>query len=99
MLLSPETQEKILAETRKYPQRRTALLPALKIAKQALERLPGGPVKTANRKVMPPPREELGTSMEALIHHFKLYTEGIRPPAGEAYVPVESPGVSLASTS
>jgi NADH-quinone oxidoreductase subunit D len=64
---------------------------AVKIAKQTIRRLPGGSVKTSNRKVMPPPREELGRSMEALIHHFKLFTEGIRPPAGEAYVPVESP--------
>ena len=40
---------------------------------------------------MPPPREELARSMEAVIHHFKLWTEGIRPPAGEAYVGVESP--------
>jgi NADH-quinone oxidoreductase subunit D len=75
----------------RYKVRVAELREAVKIAKQALERLPGGPVKTANRKVMPPPREELGTSMESLIHHFKLYTEGIRPPAGEAYIPVESP--------
>ena len=54
-------------------------------------RLPGGPVQTDDRKVMPPPREELARSMEAVIHHFKLWTEGIRPPAGEAYVGVESP--------
>jgi len=75
----------------RYKVRVAELREAVKIAKQALKRLPGGPVKTANRKVMPPPREELGTSMESLIHHFKLFTEGIRPPAGEAYVPVESP--------
>ncbi len=75
----------------RYKVRVAELREAVKIAKQALERLPGGPVKTSNRKVMPPPREELGTSMESLIHHFKLFTEGIRPPAGEAYVPVESP--------
>jgi len=48
-------------------------------------------VRTADRKVMPPPRAEFQQSMEALIHHFKLYTEGLRPPAGEAYVGVESP--------
>jgi NADH-quinone oxidoreductase subunit D len=61
------------------------------ICKQALARLPGGPVRTADRKVMPPLRAEFQHSMEALIHHFKHYTEGLRPPAGEAYVPVESP--------
>jgi NADH-quinone oxidoreductase subunit D len=64
---------------------------SVKICRQALERLPTGPVKTSDRKVMPPPREELAKSMEAVIHHFKLWTEGIRPPAGEAYVGVESP--------
>ncbi len=61
------------------------------ICRQALDNLPDGPVQTADRKVMPPPREELAKSMEAVIHHFKLWTEGIRPPAGEAYVGVESP--------
>ena len=64
---------------------------SVKICRQALDRLPGGPVRTDDRKVMPPPREELASSMEAVIHHFKLWTEGIRPPAGEAYVGVESP--------
>jgi NADH-quinone oxidoreductase subunit D len=64
---------------------------SIKICRQALELLPDGPVQTSNRKVMPPPRTELQHSMEALIHHFKLYTEGMRPPPGEAYVPVESP--------
>jgi NADH-quinone oxidoreductase subunit D len=62
-----------------------------RIARQALERLPSGPWLTANRKVAPPPRHELATSMESLIHHFKLYTEGYRVPRGEAYVCIESP--------
>jgi NADH-quinone oxidoreductase subunit D len=75
----------------RYKVRVAELREAVKIAKQAIKRMPGGPVRTPNRKVMPPPREELGTSMESLIHHFKLFTEGIRPPAGEAYVPIESP--------
>jgi NADH-quinone oxidoreductase subunit D len=64
---------------------------SVKICRQALDRMPGGDVQTSDRKVMPPPREELAKSMEAVIHHFKLWTEGIRPPAGEAYVPTESP--------
>ena len=63
----------------------------VKICRQTLDNLPGGSVQTSDRKVMPPPREELAKSMEAVIHHFKLWTEGIRPPAGEAYVGVESP--------
>jgi len=64
---------------------------SVKICRQALDRLPSGAVQTSDRKVMPPPREELAKSMEAVIHHFKLWTEGIRPPAGMAYVGVESP--------
>ena len=61
-----------------------------KILRQALDRLPGGPVNIDDRKVLPPPREELDTSMEALIHHFKLFTEGYSPPPGDVYVAVES---------
>jgi NADH-quinone oxidoreductase subunit D len=64
---------------------------SVKICRQALDNLPDGPVQTSDRKVMPPPRAELAKSMEAVIHHFKLWTEGIRPPAGEAYVGLESP--------
>ena len=64
---------------------------SVKICRQALDRLPDGPVQTCDRKVMPPPKAELAKSMEAVIHHFKLWTEGIRPPAGEAYVGLESP--------
>ncbi len=75
----------------RYTVRVAELRESIKICQQALKLLPGGPVRTSDRKVMPPPREELGHSMEALIHHFKLYTEGIRPPAGEAYVGIESP--------
>ncbi len=64
---------------------------SVKIAAQALARLPDGPYATADRKVAPPPKHELATSMEAVIHHFKLWTEGIKPPPGEAYVAVEAP--------
>mgnify|MGYP002777037426 CR=1 FL=1 len=62
-----------------------------KIARQCLQQLPDGPVGTADRKVFPPSRAEMKTSMEALIHHFKLYTEGYHVPAGEVYVATESP--------
>jgi NADH-quinone oxidoreductase subunit D len=75
-----------------------------KIMRQALEKLdkcPGDPVITLNHKFSPPPRQEMKTSMEALIHHFKLYTEGFHVPAGEAYAYVEAPkgefGVYLVS--
>ncbi len=61
-----------------------------KIVAQALERLEPGIVKDPNRKISLPPREELETSMEAVIHHFKLVTEGFHPPVGEVYVPTES---------
>ena len=64
---------------------------SLKIVEQALDGLPEGPYITDNRKVALPPRHELATSMEALIHHFKLVTEGFRVPPGEAYVAIESP--------
>jgi NADH-quinone oxidoreductase subunit D len=52
---------------------------------------PNAPVRTSDRKIAPPPREELDTSMEALIHHFKIFTEGYHPPVGEAIGAVEGP--------
>jgi NADH-quinone oxidoreductase subunit D len=64
---------------------------SVKIIEQALEGLPEGPYITEDRKIALPPRHELATSMEALIHHFKLVTEGFRVPPGEIYYPVESP--------
>jgi len=64
---------------------------SLRIIEQALEKLPLGPVRSNNRKYVPPPRSEIGTSMEALIHHFKLWTEGFVPPKGSVYVATESP--------
>ncbi len=64
---------------------------SLRIIDQALKKLPKGPYRSDNRKVVPPPKEELAYSMESLIHHFKLWTEGFAPPPGEVYVRVESP--------
>ncbi|HWI23143.1 MAG TPA: NADH dehydrogenase (quinone) subunit D, partial [Baekduia sp.] len=64
---------------------------SVKIIQQALDGLPEGPFITDDRKVALPPRHELATSMEALIYHFKLVTEGFRVPAGEVYFPIESP--------
>jgi NADH-quinone oxidoreductase subunit D len=61
------------------------------ILRQAIDGMPEGAFRTSDRKIAPPPREELDTSMESLIHHFKLYTEGFRPPVGEAYAAIEGP--------
>jgi len=63
----------------------------VRIIDQALDGLPDGPYITPDRKYALPPRHELATSMEALIHHFKLVTEGFRVPPGEVYYPIESP--------
>ena len=62
-----------------------------RIMRQCLKEMPSGPVGSLDRKVFPPSRAEMKTSMEALIHHFKLYTEGYHVPAGEVYVATESP--------
>jgi NADH-quinone oxidoreductase subunit D len=74
---------------------------SLKIIRQACEKIPGGTVKSPDKKVSPPNRADMKHSMEALIHHFKLYTEGYRVPAGETYTAVEAPkgefGVYLVS--
>jgi len=64
---------------------------SVKIIAQVLAALPSGPVKVDDRKVSPPSRAEMKTSMEALIHHFKLFTEGYHVPAGETYTVVEAP--------
>jgi NADH-quinone oxidoreductase subunit D len=62
-----------------------------RIVRQAIEKMPDGPVAVDDRKIAPPPRAEMKRSMEALIHHFKLYTEGYHVPAGETYTAVEAP--------
>ena len=64
---------------------------SLKIIRQCVAQMPAGRHATLDRKVSPPSRGEMKRSMEALIHHFKLYTEGLHVPAGEAYVATESP--------
>jgi NADH-quinone oxidoreductase subunit D len=64
---------------------------SLRIIRQALEGLPEGPHITTDRKIAPPPKEEVLKNMEQLIHHFKYWTEGIKPPEGDAYVSIESP--------
>ncbi len=67
------------------------MVESTRIIEQALEGLPEGPHITPDRKIALPPRHELATSMEALIHHFKLVTEGFRVPPGEYYHPIEGP--------
>jgi NADH-quinone oxidoreductase subunit D len=64
---------------------------SIKLIRQCVDKMPEGPVKTADLKISPPPRSEMKESMEALIHHFKLYTEGYHVPAGEVYGVVEAP--------
>jgi len=64
---------------------------SVRIMKQCLQQMPEGPVCSDDRKVVPPKRAEMKQSMEALIHHFKLYTEGFKVPAGSVYVATESP--------
>ena len=64
---------------------------SVRIMQQCIEKMPGGPVYVQNTKITPPKRGEMKRSMEALIHHFKLYTEGYHVPAGETYTGVEAP--------
>jgi NADH-quinone oxidoreductase subunit D len=75
----------------RYRVRLAEIYESCKIVEQALDGLPEGDFITTDRKVALPPRHELSTSMEALIHHFKLVTEGYRVPPGEVYYPIESP--------
>ncbi|HET9052076.1 MAG TPA: NADH dehydrogenase (quinone) subunit D [Candidatus Dormibacteraeota bacterium] len=75
----------------RYLVRMQEMRESVRIIEQAWRNLPGGPVNTSDRKIALPPRNEINTSMESLIHHFKLVTEGFRPPAGQVYHAVESP--------
>ena len=74
---------------------------SLKIVRQCIKEMPGGPASSTDHKVTPPSRGQMKNSMESLIHHFKLYTEGFHVPAGETYTAVEAPkgefGVYLVS--
>jgi NADH dehydrogenase I D subunit len=74
----------------RYRVRMAEMRQSLRIIRQALDALPDGPTMTSDRKVALPPRAELDTSMESLIHHFKLVTEGFFPPEGEVYYGIES---------
>jgi NADH-quinone oxidoreductase subunit D len=85
----------------RYLVRMEEMFQSIKIMKQCLKNLPDGPIKVNDFKVAPPSRAEMKSSMEAMIHHFKLYTEGYHVPAGETYSVVEAPkgefGVYLVS--
>jgi NADH-quinone oxidoreductase subunit D len=80
----------------RYRVRMAEMRESIKIIDQAVDGMPEGDYITNDRKYALPPRHELATSMEALIHHFKLVTEGFRVPPGEAYYPIESPRGELA---
>jgi len=80
----------------RYAVRLAEMRESVEIARQALDGLPEGPYIVDDRKIALPPRHELATSMEALIHHFKLVTEGFRVPPGEVYYPIEGPRGELA---
>jgi NADH-quinone oxidoreductase subunit D len=67
------------------------ILESIRIVRQCVERMPSGDYRVLDLKITPPPRARIDESMEALIHHFKLFTEGFKVPAGETYVAVESP--------
>jgi len=75
----------------RYAIRFNEIRESVRMIRQIADAMPKGDYRVADAKVTPPPRNRIDESMEALIHHFKLYTEGFRVPVGEAYVPVESP--------
>ncbi|WP_339040891.1 NADH-quinone oxidoreductase subunit D [Candidatus Lariskella endosymbiont of Hedychridium roseum] len=75
----------------RYLVRMEEMRQSIKIIEQCLDKMPEGEIKTQDPKISPPKRSEMKKSMEALINHFKLYTEGYTVPAGETYVAVESP--------
>ncbi|MDG2113689.1 MAG: NADH-quinone oxidoreductase subunit D [Actinomycetota bacterium] len=75
----------------RYAIRLNEIRESMRIVEQCLDMIPAGPYRAEDRKVTPPPRGRIDESMEALIHHFKIFTEGYKVPAGEVYTAVESP--------
>lgn len=75
----------------RYAVRLNEILESVRIVQQILEKMPEGDYKVMDPKITPPPRKRIDESMEALIHHFKIFTEGFKVPRGEAYVAIESP--------
>ena len=68
---------------------------SLRIIEQCLNKMPAGEIKIDDAKISPPKRSEMKESMEAFIHHFKLYTEGYNVPPGETYTAIEAPKVGV----
>jgi NADH-quinone oxidoreductase subunit D len=75
----------------RYAVRVNEVRESIKIARQIADLMPAGDYRVQDKKITPPPRNRIDESMEALIHHFKLFTEGFKVPAGEVYTAVESP--------
>lgn len=75
----------------RYAIRLNEVRESMRIVAQCMDKMPSGPYRIQDKKVTPPPRARIDESMEALIHHFKIFTEGFKVPAGEVYVAVESP--------
>ncbi|MGE0305846.1 MAG: NADH-quinone oxidoreductase subunit D, partial [Acidimicrobiia bacterium] len=75
----------------RYSIRFNEIRESMKLVRQILDRMPSGDFRIQDRKVTPPPRARIDESMEALIHHFKIFTEGFKVPEGEVYVAIESP--------
>jgi NADH-quinone oxidoreductase subunit D len=75
----------------RYAVRINEIRESVRIVRQVLEKMPAGDYRIQDKKVTPPPRARIDESMEALIHHFKIFTEGFKVPAGEVYTTVESP--------
>jgi NADH-quinone oxidoreductase subunit D len=75
----------------RYAIRLNEIRESIRIVRQILDKMPSGDYRTQDKKVTPPPRARIDESMEALIHHFKIFTEGFKVPEGEVYVAVESP--------
>ena len=75
----------------RYAIRLNEIRESMRIVRQILDRMPDGDYRIQDKKVTPPPRARIDESMEALIHHFKIFTEGFKVPEGEVYVAIESP--------
>jgi len=75
----------------RYAIRLNEVRESIRIVRQVIERIPSGDYRVQDKKVTPPPRARIDESMEALIHHFKIFTEGYKVPEGEVYVSIESP--------
>ena len=75
----------------RYAVRLNEIRESIRIVRQILEKMPSGDYRVQDKKITPPPRARIDESMEALIHHFKLYTRGFEPPVGEIYSAIESP--------